>query len=164
MNVLGRSYDSQTCSVAGSLALIGERWTLLLIRDAFMGARRFEDFQRSLGVARNILTARLNRLVEEGLFRRVRYQEHPDRYEYRLTEKGIDLWPVIITLMKWGDRHLYPGREPVVLSHKQCGGTINDRRICERCGTELGPRDVAAFRQAGAPATGAPATGAPTAV
>ena|ERR1700730_3142115 len=142
--MLGRTYDTQTCSVAGTLELIGERWTLLIVRDAFMGARRFEDFQRRTGAARNVLAARLNLLVEEGIFQRAPYQEHPVRYEYRLTEKGIDLWPVIVSLLQWGDRHIYPGRAPVLLVHKHCGGAVDDHRMCETCGVKLGPRDVRA--------------------
>ena len=142
--MLGRTYESQTCSVAGSLELIGERWTLLIMRDAFMGARRFDDFQRRTGAARNILSARLNFLVDEGIFTRVPYQEHPARYEYRLTGKGLDLWPVIVALVQWGDRYIYPGRAPVLLVHMNCGGAVNDRRMCETCGAKLGPRDVEA--------------------
>ena len=140
--MLGRTYDTQVCSVAGSLELIGERWTLLIVRDAFMGARRFEEYQRRTGMARNILATRLTRLVDEGILRRVPYQEHPVRYEYRLTEKGIDLWPVIVSLLQWGDKHIYPGRAPILLTHKQCGGVVSDHRICETCGAKLGPRDV----------------------
>ena len=140
--MLGRTYDSQVCSVAGTLELVGERWTLLVIRDAFMGVRRFEDFQRRSGVARNVLSARLNLLVEEGIFRREPYQEHPVRHEYRLTQKGRDLWPVMVALLQWGDRYIYPGRAPVLLTHKGCGGAVDDHRICETCGAKLGPRDV----------------------
>jgi DNA-binding HxlR family transcriptional regulator len=140
--MLGRTYDTQVCSVAGSLELIGERWTLLIVRDAFMGARRFEEYQRRTGMARNILAARLNRLVDEGILRRVPYQDHPVRHEYRLTEKGIDLWPVIVSLLQWGDRHIYPGRAPILLVHKRCGGAVSAHRICETCGAKLGPRDV----------------------
>jgi DNA-binding HxlR family transcriptional regulator len=142
--MLGRTYDSQVCSVAGTLEVIGERWTLLIVRDAFMGARRFEHFQRRTGAARNVLANRLNLLVEEGIFRKVPYQEHPVRYEYRLTEKGIDLWPVIVSLLQWGDRHIYPGRAPVLLAHRKCGGAVNDHRICDTCGTQLSARDVEA--------------------
>jgi DNA-binding HxlR family transcriptional regulator len=142
--MLGRTYDSQVCSVAGSLELVGERWTLLIVRDAFMGARRFEDFQRRTGMARNVLTDRLNSLVEDGIFTRVPYQEHPVRHEYRLTEKGIDLWPVVVSLLQWGDRHVYPGRAPVLLVHKGCGGAVDDHRICQTCGARLGARDVVA--------------------
>jgi DNA-binding HxlR family transcriptional regulator len=142
--MLGRTYDSQVCSVAGSLEVVGERWTLLIIRDAFLGARRFEEYQRRTGMARNILAARLNRLVDEGILKRTPYQEHPVRYEYRLTEKGIDLWPVIVSLLHWGNRYVYPGRAPVLLVHKRCGGAVDEHRICETCGTKLGPRDVEA--------------------
>ncbi len=106
--MLPRTYDDQNCSVARALEVLGDRWTLLVIRDAFLGVRRFDDFQRNLGVARNVLSDRLQRLVDEGLLERQRYQERPERFEYRLTEKGIDLWPTIITLMKWGDRYYAP--------------------------------------------------------
>jgi len=147
--MLGRTYETQTCSVAGTLELIGERWTLLIVRDAFMGARRFADFQRRTGVARNVLSARLNLLVEEGIFARVQYQESPVRYEYRLTEKGLDLWPLIVALVQWGDRYIYPGKAPVLLMHKRCGGAVSDRRTCETCGAQLGPRDVEVRRGVG---------------
>jgi DNA-binding HxlR family transcriptional regulator len=130
--------------VAGTLELIGERWTLLVVRDAFMGVRRFEDFQHRTGAARNVLSARLNLLVEEDILKRVPYQEHPVRYEYRLTEKGLDLWPVIVALLHWGDRYVYPGKAPILLVHKACGGAVSDRRTCETCGAQLGPRDVQA--------------------
>src|SRR5205823_14777410 len=113
--MLGKDYAGQNCSIAGTLELIGERWTLLVLRDAFLGVRRFDDFQRDLGVARNVLAARLGRLVDEGVLERVAYQERPERFEYRLTEKGLDLWPVLATLMQWGDQHVMGGRAPVVL-------------------------------------------------
>src|SRR4051794_19483216 len=122
--MLRSEYKGQHCAVAGALELIGERWTLLIVRDAFLGIRRFDDFQRNLGVARNVLQTRLERLVEAGILRRERYQERPDRFEYRLTSKGVDLWPVLVALMKWGDRHLFPEGSPVVLRHKGCGGEV----------------------------------------
>jgi DNA-binding HxlR family transcriptional regulator len=129
--MLGRTYDSQTCSVAGSLEVIGERWTMLIVRDAFMGARRFEHFQRRTGAARNVLANRLNLLVEEGIFRKVAYQEHPARYEYRLTEKGIDLFPVIAALLAWGDKHAsWPGGPAVVLTHRDCGADVRLELTC----------------------------------
>jgi DNA-binding HxlR family transcriptional regulator len=140
--MLGRGYDNQVCSVAGTLEIVGERWTLLILRDAFLGVRRFDDFQRDLGIARNILQARLERLVEEGILARRPYQERPPRHEYRLTEKGIDLWPVIVALMKWGDRHLYPDGPPVLMEHRDCGGEVDDRRVCTSCGALLEARDV----------------------
>jgi DNA-binding HxlR family transcriptional regulator len=140
--VLPRTYDNQVCSIARTLEVIGDRWTMLVIRDAFLGLRRFEDFQKSLGVARNVLTDRLNRLVEEGILRRRLYQERPERYEYRLTRKGVDLWPVIMTTMKWGDRYLYPEGKPRLILHKECGGEIDQRLHCSKCGAELGPTDI----------------------
>jgi DNA-binding HxlR family transcriptional regulator len=142
--VLGADYSDQNCSIARTLELIGERWTILIIREAFLGTRRFDDFQRQLGIARNVLQARLERLVEAGMFKRVQYQERPPRYEYRLTSKGADIWPVVVALLKWGDRHAAPDGPPVVLAHKGCGGEVDDRRRCVRCGADLDPWDVEA--------------------
>jgi DNA-binding HxlR family transcriptional regulator len=104
--MLKRTYDGQNCSIARALELVGERWTLLIIRDAFLGLRRFDEFQESLGVARNVLSDRLNRLVDEGILERSVYSERPPRSEYRLTEKGRELGVPLIALMQWGDRHL----------------------------------------------------------
>jgi DNA-binding HxlR family transcriptional regulator len=143
--MLRSDYDGQVCSVARTLELVGERWTLLIVRDAFLGRRRFEEFQRSLGVARNILAVRLERLVEAGVLRRERYSEHPPRDEYRLTDKGLDLWPVIFELIQWGDRHEAPDGPPVLLRHRDCGGSIDLRRRCESCGAEVGAREVQAL-------------------
>src|SRR5712692_2233716 len=98
------SFSDMDCSVAQTLEVIGEWWTLLILRDSFQGVRRFDDFQRRLGVARNVLTQRLDRLVEQGILARRQYQDRPARYEYRLTAKGLDLYPVVIALMDWGDR------------------------------------------------------------
>ena len=100
--MLGNAYEGQICSIARSLDLIGERWTILVIREVFNGHRKFSEMQRSLGVARNILTGRLQRLVDEGILERRRYSERPERFEYFLTEKGLDLWPVMVALMHWG--------------------------------------------------------------
>lgn len=144
--MLGREYD-QDCSIARSLELIGERWTLLVIRDVFMGNRRFDELQRSLGVARNVLSARLQRLLDEGILEPRVYQERPERFEYFLTEKGLDLWPVLIALIGWGDKYVTDGEPPVVIVHKECGGRVSDRRICERCGAELDVRDARAVAQ-----------------
>jgi DNA-binding HxlR family transcriptional regulator len=140
------SFAGMNCSVAGALEIVGEWWTFLVLRDAFLGVRRFDDFQRSLGVARNVLQARLERLVENEILERVRYQERPERFEYRLTDKGLDLWPVLISLISWGDRHAASSGPPVLIEHRDCGGRVNDRRICEACGALLGPRDVTARR------------------
>ena len=158
--MLRNDYADQNCAIAGTLELIGERWTLLIVRDAFLGVRRFDDFQRSLGIARNVLQARLERLVEAGILKRVRYQERPERFEYRLTRKGVDLWPVLVALMGWGDRHLFPDGPPVVLRHKGCGGAVDDRRACRSCGAAVDAWDVEPERGPGAPparrAAGAP--------
>jgi DNA-binding HxlR family transcriptional regulator len=116
--MLKRDYEGQDfCGVAKSLEIIGERWTLLIIRDAFLGLRRFDDFQSSLGIARNVLTERLTRLVEEGLFERVRYSERPERFEYRLTPKGRELNIALTALREWGERHLIEER-PLLLRRR----------------------------------------------
>jgi DNA-binding HxlR family transcriptional regulator len=104
--VLRRDYEGQNCSVARTLEIVGERWTLLIIRDAFLGLSRFEQFQEKLGIARNVLADRLNRLVEEGILERVRYSERPERFEYRLTPKGRELQLVMAGLRQWGDKYL----------------------------------------------------------
>jgi DNA-binding HxlR family transcriptional regulator len=104
--MLRRDYPGQNCSIARALEVVGERWTLLIVRDAFLGRRRFEEFQESLGIARNVLTERLNRLVEEGILDRVRYSERPERYEYRLTDKGRELNIALAGLRQWGDKYL----------------------------------------------------------
>jgi DNA-binding HxlR family transcriptional regulator len=140
--MLRNDYPQQNCSAAATLELIGERWTLLIIRDVLSGARRFDQMQRSLGVARNVLAARLERLVEAGILERRPYSMNPPRDEYFLTEKGLDLWPVLVSLISWGDKHAAPDGPPVMIVHKECGGRMNDRRICERCGQELTVRDA----------------------
>jgi DNA-binding HxlR family transcriptional regulator len=104
--VLRRDYEGQNCSIARALEIVGERWTFLIIRDVFLGLRRFDQFQESLGIARNILTDRLNRLVEEGILERKPYSERPPRYEYRLTDKGLELNVALTALRQWGDKHL----------------------------------------------------------
>jgi DNA-binding HxlR family transcriptional regulator len=104
--MLKRDYEGQNCSIARTLEIVGERWTLLIIRDASLGLSRFEQFQESLGIARNVLTDRLYRLVEEGILERVRYSERPERYEYRLTPKGRDLEIALAGLRQWGDRYV----------------------------------------------------------
>ena len=143
--MLGRNYEGQNCSIAKSLELVGERWTMLIIREVFLGNRRFDTMATRLDIARNVLTARLSRLVEEGVLTKVRYQERPERFEYVLTEKGVDLWPVLHSVMSWGDRYAAPEAGPAtVVEHRGCGGRIDDRRVCEACGTPVGPHDVKA--------------------
>ena len=104
--MLGRDYEGQNCSIARALEIVGERWTLLIIRDVFLGLRKFDEIQSELGIARNVLTDRLNRLVEEGILERVRYSERPERFEYRLTKKGRDLNIALTGLRQWGDQYL----------------------------------------------------------
>ena len=141
--MLNHEYPGQACSVAKSLEVIGERWSLLIVRDVMNGHRRFGEMQSSLGVARNVLSSRLQRLVEEGILERRAYQESPPRHEYFLTEKGLDLWPALIALQGWGDRHSTgPEGPPMVIVHKECGGAVSDRGICESCGQVLHARDA----------------------
>lgn len=150
--MLKRTYEGQISSVAGALELIGERWTILILRDAFLGVRRFDDFQRSLGIARNVLNDRLRKLCEGRIMERRQYHEHPPRFEYRLTEKGIDLWPMLMQLMKWGDRYVFDGEAPVLVEHRGCGGFADDHLICDKCGDRLTARDTTPRPGPGAPA------------
>jgi DNA-binding HxlR family transcriptional regulator len=137
-------WDRSRCSVAGTLAVVGEKWSLLVLREAFMGVRRFADFQRILGAPRAVLTERLATLVDQGILRRVPYQAEGERqrHEYRLTEKGIDLYPTLVALMQWGDRYLADGDVPVELEHKGCGASVHLAVVCD-AGHELsGAREV----------------------
>jgi len=115
--MLNRDYEGQNCSVARALEVVGERWTLLIVRDVSFGLRRFDELQENLGIARNVLADRLNRLVEEGVLERVRYSERPERFEYRLTRKGRDLDIALSGLRQWGDRYL-SDKAPRVLRRK----------------------------------------------
>ncbi len=156
--MLHNTYAGQRCSVARTLEVVGERWTLLILRDAFLGVRRFDDFQRSLGIARNVLNTRLQRLMDAGMLERRRYQERPERFEYRLTEMGLDLWPAIVALMRFGDRHL-AGDEgpPMVVEHRDCGGAVTDFGTCEACGAQLTAREILVVRAGGADRAPSPA-------
>ena len=142
--MLHRTYEGQDCSIARTLEVVGERWTLLIMRDAFLGIRRFDDIQRDLGIARNVLRDRLARLVEEGLLEKRPYQERPPRSEYRLTAKGRDLWPVLHALLRYGDRWYAPDGPPRRIVHGECGGEADDRRMCTKCGAPLELPDVVA--------------------
>src|SRR5688572_17895901 len=103
-----KSFEQMSCSVAQTLEVIGEWWTMLIVRDAFLGVQRFDEFQQRLGIARNVLAQRLNKLVEAGVLERRAYQEKPVRHAYVLTDKGRDLWPVLNAMRQWGDRHHAP--------------------------------------------------------
>jgi DNA-binding HxlR family transcriptional regulator len=135
------------CSIAGTLEVIGDRWTMLILRDAFRGVRRFDDFQRDLGIARNLLTDRLTKLVDHGVLTKRLYQAHPPRYEYRLTPKGIDLSPALVALMRWGDRWLADGNAPVQLLHDECGHPLDQVFVCWHCDATVTPLDITSDRQ-----------------
>ncbi len=131
------------CSVARALSAVGDRWTVLILREAFLGVKRFELFRERLSIARNILTLRLQELVREGILERTRYQEKPERFEYRLTEKGIGLYPVLVTLMAWGDRWMDDGLgPPMLLVHKPGEHTLAPVVTCSHCGHLVVPREV----------------------
>ena len=137
-------WDRSRCSVAGTLSVVGEKWSLLVLREAFFGVRRFADFQRVLGAPRAVLTDRLATLVEQGILRREPYQAEGERQrqEYRLTQKGIDLYPTLVALMQWGDRYLADGDQPVELEHKDCGATVHLALVCDAGHQLSGAREV----------------------
>ena len=137
-----RSFDDISCSIAQTLEVIGEWWTPLILRDLFLGVTRFDQFQERLGIARNVLTTRLNHLVDHGVVEKVAYQDNPPRYDYRLTEKGKDLWLVLSTLREWGDRWAAPDGPPTVLRHKTCDHATHVVPTCSHCGEQLQRRDV----------------------
>jgi DNA-binding HxlR family transcriptional regulator len=120
-------------SVARALQVIGDRWSFMILREAFFHVRRFDDLQNGLGIASNILTDRLNRLVSDGVFRRVLYQSGPDRYEYRFTDKGKDLFGPMIAMLRWGDKWLSKGKPPLILTHADCGKDFEPTVACDQC-------------------------------
>jgi len=138
--------DRARCSVAGTLSVVGEKWTLLVLREAFLGVRRFADFQRILGAPRAVLTDRLATLVDQGILRRVPYQAEGERqrHEYRLTQKGIDLYPTLVALMEWGDRYLGDGYGAMELRHRDCGAPVHLTMSCEDGHAVGGAREVTA--------------------
>lgn len=130
----------QTCSIARALSVVGDRWTLLVLREAFGSARRFEQFQRRVGAGRAVVAGRLARLVSDGILERSPYQKRPTRYEYRLTEKGRALQPVLLSLMAWGDAWMDEGRgRPLELVHQDCGALVTPHLCCNACGEPLHP-------------------------
>lgn len=143
---LARSaYSAENCSIRRTLDVVGEKWTLLVLREAFYGVRRFDDFHRGVGCARNILSARLATLVEHGILERHGYREPGSRprSEYRLTDKGRDLFPALAALMQWGDRWTAdPDGPPVELRHAGCGATIGVELRCAAGHGPLAPREV----------------------
>lgn len=152
--VLQRDYPDQVCSIARSLEVIGERWTLLILRDAVLGLTRFEEFQESLGIASNVLTNRLKLLCDEGVLERVPDPQRPGRPKYILTDKGRELAPALLVLMKWGDRHYpTPNGPPRLTLHAGCGGSIGPDLRCDRCGQQAAPGEIELPAGPGAPRT-----------
>jgi len=138
-------FTERACSVARTLGLVGEQWSLLILRDAFLGVRRFEDFQHHLRIARNILSDRLGKLVEHGILNKRQYLDRPVRFEYRLTSKGIDLFPVLFALQKWGDTWAMGDDEPLrTVVHDSCGAVTHPISSCSHCGELLSPFNVTA--------------------
>jgi DNA-binding HxlR family transcriptional regulator len=148
-----KSFEQMECSVAQCLELVGEWWTMLVVRDAFLGVHRFDAFQERLGISRNILAQRLSKLVSAGILDKRAYQDNPPRYDYVLTEKGKDLWPLLTALRQWGDKHAAPHGPPVEVVHKGCGKVANLVLHCEHCNERVEVRDVKAQRGPGSSKT-----------
>jgi DNA-binding HxlR family transcriptional regulator len=138
---LGHRLDAD--SVGRTLSLVGDRWTIMILREAFFGVRRYGQLARNLEIPRPTLSLRLRKLVQSGLLERVLYSSEPDRHEYRLTDAGRDLFPAVITLMRWGDTHL-AGADgpPIVLRHESCGQRTRPHVTCDVCGEEINTRNV----------------------
>ncbi len=146
------SFADMHCSVAQALEVIGEWWTLLILRDAFLGVRRFDDFVERLGISRNVLTNRLDTLVDAGVLERRAYDQARGRYDYLLTDKGRALWPVMTALRQWGDEWIYgAGHEPLLIEHRTCGHIATARLTCNTCGEALDVHSVRAVPGPGAP-------------
>jgi DNA-binding HxlR family transcriptional regulator len=138
-----QAFADINCSIARPLAFLGERWTLLVLRDLFLGRGRFEEFQDSLGIASNVLSARLATLAEEGIVERRRYSERPERFEYQLTEKGRDLQPILLAMLAWGDRYTVgPAGPPIETVHAECGHAFHAVATCSHCGGEVDSRST----------------------
>ena len=141
--MLNREYDTQVCSIARTLEVVGERWSFLILRNISMGITRFDDLQDQLGITRSVLTTRLRSLVEDGVLEKVPYTERPPRYEYTLTEKGKDLWPVMVQMLRWGDTYyMDPKGPPTIIEHYGCGGSPDLHLNCDKCGKPLERSDV----------------------
>jgi DNA-binding HxlR family transcriptional regulator len=137
------AFAKQHCSLARPMAVLGERWTILVLRELFLGYRRFDRMQRRLGIASNVLADRLATLVDQGIAERRLYSERPERYEYALTQKGLDLQPVLLELMRWSDRHMPVKGGPIhELTHTECGHVFEPVQTCSACGGEVNARNV----------------------
>ncbi|MFR9752928.1 winged helix-turn-helix transcriptional regulator [Nocardia sp. 004] len=136
------SFEDMNCSLAQCLEVVGEWWTLLIVRDALFGVTRFDDFRARLGIARNVLTQRLEHLVDHGVLTREPYQDNPVRYDYRLTPKGRSLWLVVTAMRQWGDVWAAPDGPPVQSLHTGCDHLMTVEPVCSECGERVGPRDL----------------------
>lgn len=135
--------EEEACSLARTVAVIGDRWTLLVLRECFLRVRRFDEFQERLGIARHLLADRLKKLVRFGVLRRVPYQDSPKRHEYILTARGLDLYPVVMAIVHWGDVHMGDERgRPLLHRHKTCGRDFDPVMVCSECGEQLRAREV----------------------
>jgi DNA-binding HxlR family transcriptional regulator len=137
-----KSFAGMHCSVAQCLEVVGEWWSMLIVRDVYLGFRRFDEIAERLGISRNILNQRLAHLVEHDVLEKVPYSEHPPRYEYRLTTKGRDLWPVLTAMRQWGDKHAAPDGPPLTMIHKGCGNVVDAVMTCSCCGERIASADV----------------------
>jgi len=156
MSAPAPEHTVEPCSIARALEVIGDAWSILVLRDAFRAIRRFDDLQRDLAIAKPVLADRLKRLVDAGVLERRQYREHPPRFEYRLTQMGRDLSPALVALMRWGDTYLAGGGgAPVVLVHDQCGHELDQSFVCWSCDQTFTPTDIASRP---GPGSGAPAT------
>jgi DNA-binding HxlR family transcriptional regulator len=144
LTVERKSFADRHCSVAQCLEAVGEWWSMLIVRDGFLGVTRFDELQQRLGISRSILHQRLTHLVEHGVLQRELYSEHPPRYEYRLTAKGRDLWPVLTAMRQWGDNYAAPDGPPLQMVHNSCGETAFAMMTCSGCGERLTARDLRA--------------------
>jgi DNA-binding HxlR family transcriptional regulator len=131
------------CSIARALEIMGDRWTILILRDVFRGLHRFDEFRRDLDIAKPVLADRLKRLVDAGVLMRVPYQQRPERFEYRLTPMGVELSPALVALMRWGDKWLSGGQAPTVLVHETCGHAFDQGFWCPTCQQTFKPSDIA---------------------
>ncbi|MFE1664360.1 winged helix-turn-helix transcriptional regulator [Microbacterium sp. P02] len=144
--------SSWPCTIARASVIFGDAWNLLILREAFYGNRRFDQLQEALGIGRNILTDRLTTLVDEGLLERAPYQQHPPRYEYLLTLKGQDAFPVLLAMATWGRAHtLGPDEDPLIFEHATCGHDFDATIACSHCGELVRPEDTGFRRGPGYP-------------
>lgn len=138
-----KDLEEEPCSLARTVAVIGDRWSLLVLRECFLRTRRFEGFQSKLKITRHLLADRLKKLVRFGVLRRVPYQEAPKRFEYLLTQKGLDLYPIVMAMVHWGDTHMVDERgRPIIHQHKTCGKVFDPVLVCSECGEPLDAREV----------------------